>query len=73
MEEFMFLGLRMMDGVSKKEYRKRFGVEMDFTYGAVIEKHKRQGLLIEDEKEERVYLSEQGIDVSNVVMADFML
>ncbi|MDO5155670.1 MAG: radical SAM family heme chaperone HemW [Eubacteriales bacterium] len=73
MEEFMFLGLRMMEGVSKTEYRKRFGVEMEFTYGAVLEKYKKQGLLLEDATGDRVFLSEQGIDVSNVVMADFML
>lgn len=73
MEEFMFLGLRMMQGVSRSEYLKRFGVEMDFTYGKVIDKYLQQGLLLEDETKDRVFLSDKGIDVSNVVMAEMML
>jgi len=73
MEEFMFLGLRMAKGVSRKEYLRRFGVEMDFTYGKVIDKYLSQGLLLEDEEKDRVFLSENAIDISNVIMADMML
>ena len=71
MEECMFLGLRCRYGVSREEFHKRFGVEIDTVYGKVIEKYKQQGLLIEDKG--RIFLSDQGIDVSNMVMAEFML
>lgn len=71
MEEFMFLGLRLMKGVSKAEFRERFGVAIESVYGSVIDKYKAKNLLLE--KDDRIFLSEIGIDVSNVIMADFMI
>lgn len=71
MEEFMFLGLRLMKGVSKAKFKKRFGTDIESVYGKIIEKYKNQKLLCE--KEDRIYLSDEGIDVSNVIMAEFML
>jgi oxygen-independent coproporphyrinogen-3 oxidase len=44
---------------------------VESVYGGVIEKYKQRQLLIEEE--DRLYLSDTGIDVSNVVMAEFML
>lgn len=70
-EEFMFLGLRMMEGISKKEFQERFGEKIESVYGKVLEKYKDKGFLLE--QDERIYLSDAGIDVSNVVMAEFML
>lgn len=71
MEEFMFLGLRCTKGVSKKKFKARFGVEMESVYGRVIEKYIEQKMLLEQDG--RICLSDAGIDVSNVVMAEFML
>lgn len=71
MEEYMFLGLRLMNGVSKSEFQKCFGVSMENVYGSVIEKYEKQGLLINDT--EHICLTDAGIDVSNVVMAEFLL
>ncbi|MCM1157099.1 MAG: radical SAM family heme chaperone HemW [Bacteroidales bacterium] len=71
MEEFMFLGLRVRQGISKSEFRWKFGAEVEEIYGQVLEKYKKLGLLLEEQ--DRIYLSEEGIDVSNVVMADFLL
>lgn len=70
MEETMFLGLRLMEGVSKEEFIKNFGCPMESVYGEVIEKHVKNGLL---ENGQRVKLTAKGIDVSNFVMADFLL
>ena len=72
MEEFMFLGLRKTDGVSYVEFKDYFGRDMDEIYKDVIEKEVKNGLLIKDEKKLRVYLSERGIDMSNMVMAEFL-
>jgi len=69
MEETMFLGLRMMQGVSKEKFRTCFGVEPEQVYGEVIEKHIRNGLLVMGDT---IYLTEKGIDVSNYVMSDFL-
>ncbi len=71
MEEFMFLGLRMMQGVSKAEFEMQFGIPMTEIYGTVIQGYVEQGFLCWDG--ECLKLTEAGIDVSNVIMADFLL
>lgn len=71
MEEFMFLGLRMMRGVSREAFLRQFGQEMDAVYGAVLKKYLGLGLL--KETNGRVFLTERGIDVSNAVFCDFLL
>lgn len=71
MEEFMFLGLRLMQGVSKEEFQRRFDVPMEEVYGQVIQTYVEQGLLTWNQ--EYLRLTDAGIDVSNVVMADFLL
>lgn len=70
MEEFLFLGLRLIQGVEKAEFEKCFGCSMDEVYGRVIHENVRNGLLAEDE---RVFLTKRGLDVSNYVMAQFLL
>lgn len=68
--EFMFLGLRMTDGVSKKRFLERFGKEMVDIYGEELEKLKKEGLL--EEWNGFVKLTERGIDVSNYVFVAFL-
>lgn len=71
MEEFMFLGLRMCRGIEKAEFRRRFGCEVETVYGDVIKRLKAQGVLAEADG--RVFLTNRGIDVSNTVLAEFLL
>ena len=71
MEEFMFLGLRMTDGVSLREFYDAFGFSMDAIYGDVIRKYIGNGLL--KRVEDRIALTERGLDVCNVVMEEFLL
>ena len=71
MEEFMFLGLRMTDGISKQAFFDTFGQDFDFTYGLVAEELKAKGLL--QVNGDRVFLTDRGIDVSNTVLAEFLL
>ena len=71
MAEFMFLGLRMTQGVSKKEFQEYFGTAIENIYGEVLKKYKKQGLLLEESG--RIFLSREGIHVSNAVMAEFLL
>lgn len=70
MEEFMFLGLRMMQGISKTAFHEMFGKEIENVYGEQICKLKDIKLL--EEKADRIYLTEKGIDVSNAVFVEFM-
>lgn len=47
MEEYVFLGLRKMEGVSRQQFKAEFGRSMEEIYGAVIESMKEKGLLEE--------------------------
>lgn len=71
MAEFMFLGLRMTDGISKADFEQRFGCVIESVYGGVLRKYKSMGLLLEGDG--RIFLSRKGIHVSNAVMAEFLL
>lgn len=71
MEEFMFLGLRLTEGVSGAEFHQRFGQNMWNIYGNVIEDMKQQGLLRVEYP--IVALTEKGTDLSNYVMSHFLL
>ncbi|QUO33579.1 oxygen-independent coproporphyrinogen III oxidase [Faecalicatena sp. Marseille-Q4148] len=71
MSETMILGLRMMKGIAKDEFHKRFGKAMDEVYGDVLKKYIDWNLL-ELTQDNRVRFTEQGISVSNIVLADFL-
>ncbi len=71
MEEFMFLGLRMMTGVSAKEFEEGFGCSMEEIYGKVLHRFCREKLLVCENG--RYALSERGIDISNRILSEFLL
>ncbi len=71
MEEYMFLGLRRMKGVSTEGFKKKFLTEMRNVYGLITDKLIKDGLIIEEEG--YIRLSDRGIDVSNVVLSNFLL
>lgn len=71
MEEEMFLGLRMMCGVSKSRFLKRFGRPMRAVYGAQIDRLKQEGLLAE--QDDAVSLTRKGTFLGNNVFEAFLL
>lgn len=71
MSEFMFLGLRMMQGVSEEEFGSRFGTDMEEIYGSVLKQQCSLGLL--ERKDGWIRLTAKGVDLSNMVMAEFLL
>ena len=71
MEEFMFLGLRLMAGISRQQFEKKFQVTLNSVYGEVLRKLKGEQLI--EEVAGDVRLTEHGIDVSNYVLAEFLL
>lgn len=73
MEETMFLGLRCIKGISLNEFSERFGQDVMAIYGEVIDKYCRQGMMCMDIDKDRLYLTDQGRDVSNWILADFLL
>ena len=68
--EFMYLGLRMMQGISEKEFEENFGENLMECYGEEINRCERQGLL--ECQGDRIFLTKRGIDVSNRVFAEFV-
>ena len=70
MEEFMFLGLRMLEGVSEKEFLNKFGETLESVYGSVIKKYVNLGLL--EWRADSLCLTRSGISVSNQIFADFL-
>lgn len=71
MEEYMFLGLRKNNGISVTDFFNTFNRSIEEIYGSVIDKNIGYGLL--QMHGDRLFLTRRGIDVSNVVMADFLL
>ena len=71
MEEFMYLGLRKTEGISRTAFQDYFQKSLDEIYGTVIEKLNDEKLLECDG--DRVRLSHRGMDVSNCVLAEFLL
>ncbi|MDU4888969.1 MAG: radical SAM family heme chaperone HemW [Clostridium sp.] len=70
-EEFMFLGLRLTDGIDIREFQHRFGVSIFDKYKDIIEKYVHMELL--NLEENRLFLTSKGMEFSNQVMADFIL
>ena len=71
MEEFMFLGLRMNEGVTRAAFEKSFGVPIEAVYLETLRKLKEQGLL--QMVAGRIALTDKGMDLANYVMAKFLL
>lgn len=71
MEEFMFLGLRKINGVSEDDFYKSFRVSIDEIYQDKIEKLIKEGLLVREE--DRIRLTDRGIDLSNYALSQFLL
>lgn len=71
MEEFCFLGLRMIDGISAQVFSQRFGANIFDVFGAAIDKNQHHGLLEVDG--DRIYLTARGLALGNEVFADFLL
>lgn len=68
-EEFFFLGLRRMAGVSREAYRRRFGEDWQ-RYEPKLRRLLTMGFL--EETKEGVRLTDAGVDVSNAVFAELL-
>ncbi len=70
-EEFMFLGLRMIEGISREKFERAFGVAIEAVYYEVLLQLQQEELVVK--RAGRVYLSEKGQDLSNYVLSQFLL
>ncbi|MFA9378575.1 MAG: radical SAM family heme chaperone HemW [Lachnotalea sp.] len=71
MEEFMFLGLRIMQGVSVAKFEEVFQTKIRKVYGSCLDKLVQENLIETDGN--RISLTEKGIDLSNYVLSEFLL
>lgn len=71
MEEHMFLGLRCMEGISKRGFEEKFGVVYETVLGPPTARLLHRGLIETDG--DRIRLTKLGIDVSNQVFSEFLL
>ncbi|MSC86368.1 oxygen-independent coproporphyrinogen III oxidase [Eubacterium sp. am_0171] len=69
-EEFMFLGLRKTKGISISGFEELYRQSIFDVYGTQMKKLMDGGLL--EMSEDRIRLTEKGIDVSNLVFLEFM-
>ena len=70
MEEFCFLGLRLVEGISAKNFAEKFGVEISDVFGEVLERNYLRGLLSCDG--DKISLTRRGMALGNEVFADFL-
>ncbi len=70
MSEFMFLGLRLSEGVNLRTFEREFGRPLQSVYGSATADLVRLGLLIQNEN--NLTLTLRGMLLSNRVFARFM-
>jgi oxygen-independent coproporphyrinogen-3 oxidase len=68
--EFIMLGLRMSDGISKSEYFERFGSDFDEKYKKKINDLLRLGFV--SDSPDRFALTERGFAVSNMILSQIL-
>lgn len=71
MEEYMFLGLRKKNGISISEFEEKYHTTVENVYGTVVEGLKTKELL--KVEKDNMFLTEKGIDLSNMVLSEFLL
>ena len=70
-EETMYLGLRMMEGIDLLNFEKTFGVSAEIIYKKELTQLIKQELICKEDG--RLRLTDRGIDLSNRVLAEFLL
>ncbi|MCL2360622.1 MAG: radical SAM family heme chaperone HemW [Defluviitaleaceae bacterium] len=70
MSEFMFLGLRMTDGINPHDFQSQFGTNLSDCYGSIINELIVKGLL--EYKDGKLALTSLGLDLANQVFESFI-
>ena len=69
-EEYMFLGLRLLDGIDELDFYKRWGHEINYYYGDIIKGLISDKLITHNKN--MISLTRKGIDISNYVLSQFL-
>lgn len=70
MSEFMFLGLRLMEGVDREDFARQFGLELEEAFPQVVASLCAKKLLCAEGS--NVRLTSKGLLLANLVMAEFV-
>lgn len=70
MAEMVFMGLRLLEGVSLVEFYDLFNVDLTEYYAREIEKLESQGLI--SLNDDRICLTERGLLLGNLVFMEFL-
>ena len=70
MEEFIFMGLRMNNGINLDEFYEKFNVNFKHKYNNILEKLKNLNLIIEQNN--NIALTQKGREISNTVFVEFI-
>ncbi len=70
MAEFMFLGLRLIEGVNSKEFYHIFNTDIQSIFGNQINKFIKMGLM--EQQNEQYKLTPRGLDISNQIFMEFI-
>lgn len=71
MSEFMYLGLRKTDGICSDTFNNEFNICIEEIFGDVLNKYIDLELMKRTDK--GYALTDRGVDISNYVLADFIL
>lgn len=71
MSEFMYLGLRKTDGICSDTFNNEFNICIEEIFGDVLNKYINLELMKRTDK--GYALTDRGVDISNYVLADFIL
>ena len=72
MAEFFFLGLRMSRGVSLQQFEAQFGCSAFERFSKELQELEEEKLILVDRNQDRIALTEFGMDVSNWVFEKFI-
>lgn len=70
MSEFMFLGLRLAEGVSESRFKERFSVDVFDVFGNALSKNIKRGTIVQENG--RLRIPDRYIYVGNSIMVDFV-
>lgn len=70
MREFMFLGLRMTQGISIASFHHTFGIDLFTIYKSQLDKWIKQQVLVKNK--DKLALTDYGMDVCNEIFSSFL-
>ena len=70
MNEYMLLGLRMIQGININEFKQKFKIDPTIKYKEILEKLQKENLI--QITETSIKLTKQGIDFGNIVWEEFI-